>query len=102
VLIYRQHTFFHALHAPLLGLEGGGHAKQALDVLLIALARAELGIEDETCAAKFEPPRERTWDKFLFDAYKMLRQTTASAAKETGEVAEEGENTEASAMAAAE
>ena len=85
VLINRQHTFFQAFYAPLLGLEGGGHAKQALDVLLIALARAELGIEDETCAAWYEAQRERVWSIFLFDAYKMLQQAAAPADEETAE-----------------
>ena len=85
VLINRQHTFFQAFYAPLLGLEGGGHAKQALDVLLIALARAELGIEDETCAAWYEAQRERAWSIFLFDAYKMLQQAAAPADEETAE-----------------
>ena len=85
VMINRQHTFFQAFYAPLLGLEGGGQAKQALDVLLIALARAELGIEDDTCAAWYEAQRERAWSTFLFDAYKMLQQTTAPVDEETAE-----------------
>jgi hypothetical protein len=85
VMINRQHPFFQAFYAPLLDLEGGGQAKQALDVLLIALARAELGIEDETCAAWYEAQRERAWSTFLFDAYKMLQQTSAPADEETAE-----------------
>ena len=54
VLINRAHPFFQTLYSPLIGLPHGGQAKQALDVLLIALARAELAIEDETCAAWYE------------------------------------------------
>lgn len=102
VMINRQHTFFQAFYAPLLGLEGGGQAKQALDVLLIALARAELGIEDDACAAWYEAQRERAWSTFLFDAYKMLQQTTAPVDEETAEAAVNGDRTEESAMAAAE
>jgi hypothetical protein len=114
VLINRQHSFFQAFYAPLLALEGGGQAKQALDVLMIALARAELGTEDEACVAWYEAQRERTWSTFLADAYKMLLQAGAPADEETAEGAIGGDlpddtNTEvgdlsddAEAMAAAE
>ena len=99
MLINRQHTFFQAFYAPLLGLEGGGHAKQALDVLLIALARAELGIEDETCAAWYEAQRERVWSIFLFDAYKMLQQAAAPADEETAEGDAAGDRVDEAATA---
>ncbi len=102
VMINRQHPFFQAFYAPLLGLEGGGQAKQALDVLLIALARAELGIEDETCAAWYEAQRERAWSTFLFDAYKMLQQAAAPTEEETAEGAADAEPADEPAMAAAE
>lgn len=102
VMINRHHPFFQAFYAPLLGLEGGGHAKQALDVLLIALARAELGIEDDACAAWYEAQRERAWSTFLFDAYKMLQQTTAPVDEETAEGAADSDRTAEPAMAAAE
>ena len=87
VLINRAHPFFQTLYSPLIGLPHGGQAKQALDVLLIALARAELAIEDETCAAWYETQRERVWSTFLDDAYKMLQQSTAPVDEETAEAA---------------
>lgn len=102
VMINRQHPFFQAFYAPLLGLEGGGQAKQALDVLLIALARAELGIEDETCAAWYEAQRERAWSTFLFDAYKMLQQAAAPTEEEAAEGAADAAPADEPAMAAAE
>jgi hypothetical protein len=102
VMINRQHTFFQAFYAPLLGLEGGGEAKQALDVLLIALARAELGIEDDACAAWYEAQRVRAWSSFLFDAYKMLQQTTAPADEETAEGGTDGDRADEPVMAAVE
>lgn len=67
----------------------GSQAKQALDVLLIALARAELAIEDDTCAAWYETQRERAWSPFLADAYKMLQQSTAAVDEETAESGDE-------------
>ena len=108
VLINRQHPFFQTLYAPLLNLVHGGEAKQALDVLLIALARAELAIEDETCAAWYETQRERAWSPFLADAYKMLQQSTAAVDEESAEARDDeddgadGVGAEPAAMAAAE
>lgn len=104
MLINRQHPFFQTLYAPLLGLTHGSQAKQALDVLLIALARAELTIEDETCAAWYETQRERAWSPFLADAYKMLQQSMAAVDEETAEAKDEdnGVGAEQTAMAAAE
>lgn len=89
VQINRQHAFFQTLYGPLLALPHGSQAKQALDVLLIALARAELAIEDDTCAAWYETQRERAWSPFLADAYKMLQQSTAAVDEETAESGDE-------------
>lgn len=89
VQINRQHPFFQTLYGPLLALPHGSQAKQALDVLLIALARAELAIEDDTCAAWYETQRERAWSPFLADAYKMLQQSTAAVDEETAESGDE-------------
>jgi hypothetical protein len=85
VLINREHAFFQALYGPLLKFAQGNQAKQALDVLLITLARAELVIEDETCAAWYETQREQAWSPFLANAYKMLQQANAPADEETAE-----------------
>ena len=85
VLINREHAFFQALYGPLLKFAQGNQAKQALDVLLITLARAELVIEDDTCAAWYETQREQAWSPFLANAYKMLQQATAPVDEETAE-----------------
>lgn len=83
VLVNRQHPFFQVLYAPLLGLANGDEAKQAIDLLLIALARAELSVTDETASAWYEAQREREWSPFLGDAYKLLQQTMAPLEEET-------------------
>jgi hypothetical protein len=90
VLINREHAFFQTLYGPLLKLTHGSEAKQALDVLLITLARAELVIEDETCAAWYETQREQAWSPFLANAYKMLQQATAPVDEETAEATNDG------------
>lgn len=83
VLINRQHPFFQVLYAPLLGLPNGDEAKQAIDLLLIALGRAELGVTDETASAWYEAQREREWSPFLSDAYKLLQQSMVPPDEET-------------------
>ena len=85
MLINREHAFFQALYGPLLKFAQGNQAKQALDVLLITLARAELVIEDETCATWYETQREQAWSPFLANAYKMLQQANAPVDEETAE-----------------
>ncbi|HUC12096.1 MAG TPA: hypothetical protein VL985_16980 [Stellaceae bacterium] len=82
VLINRQHPLFEALYGPLLKLPNGGQAKQVVDVLLIALARAELAIDDDQAALWYEAQRERTWSPFLADEYKVLQQTLTPADEE--------------------
>lgn len=92
VLINRDHAFFQTLYSPLLKLPNGTEAKQALDLLLITLARAELSIEDETCAAWYETQREQAWSPFLANAYKMLEQAIAPVDEETAEISDETED----------
>lgn len=81
--INREHPFFQVLYAPLLALANGDEAKQALDLLLISLARAELGVNDEQAALWYQAQRERQWSPFLADAYKLLQQTMAAPDEET-------------------
>ncbi len=83
VKINRQHPFFQALYAPLLKLENADEAKQALDLLLIALARAELDVTNEEAALWYEAQRERKWSPFLADAYKLLQQNMSPPDEET-------------------
>jgi hypothetical protein len=85
VIINREHPFFQTLYSPLLNLPAGGQAKQALDVLLIALARAELAVENEETANFYLTQRERKWSEFLTDAYRSLQQKLAPLDEETAE-----------------
>jgi hypothetical protein len=98
VLINRQHPFFQTLYSPLLTLPHGGQAKQALDILLIALARAELAVENEETANWYVTQRERAWSSFLTDAYTSLQQKmapvdeeSAEATDATGDIADDAE-----------
>ena len=85
VCINRQHSFFQTLYNPLLSLTGGTQAKQALDVLLIALARSELAVENEETARWYETQRERAWSEFLADAYRSLQDKMAPTDEESAE-----------------
>lgn len=85
VLINRQHAFFQTLYGPLLKLGQGVAAKQALDVLLITLARAELQMDEDNCRAWYETQREEVWSPYLASAYKMLQAETAPVDEETAE-----------------
>lgn len=85
VLINRKHPFFQTLYSPLLSLPGGAQAKQALDILLIALARAELSVENEETANWYVAQRERSWSDFLTDAYKSMSQHMAPSEEEFAE-----------------
>lgn len=85
VLVNRQHPFFQTLYGPLVRMPHVAQAKQALDVLLIALARAELAVDDEQTALWYETQRERHWSSFLNDAYRSLQQTMAPIDEETAE-----------------
>jgi hypothetical protein len=85
VSINRQHSFFQTLYSPLLSLPGGAQTKQALDVLLIALARSELAVENDETARWYETQRERVWSEFLSDAYRSLQDKMAPIDEEAAE-----------------
>ncbi len=85
VLINKQHAFFQTFYGPLLKLPNAGQAKQALDVLLITLARGELSLDDDDAKMWFEAQRERNWSNFLGDAYRSLQQAMGPVDEETAE-----------------
>lgn len=91
VYINRQHSFFQTLYSPLLSLSGGAQAKQALDLLLIALSRSELAVENEETANWYLTQRERAWSEFLTDAYRSLQQKMTPADEESAESADAAE-----------
>lgn len=54
-------------------------------MLLIALARAELIVDDEQAATFYQAQRERVWSPFLNDALRVLAQTLQPADEEASE-----------------
>jgi hypothetical protein len=87
VKINRAHPFFGTFYASLIQTADGGLARQALDLLLITLARAELVIDDQEAALWYEVQRERVWSPFLGDALKLLEQRMQPDEEEGVEVA---------------
>jgi hypothetical protein len=75
VMVNRQHPFYSAFYVELLGLAGGSRARYALDLVLIALAKAELQIEDPVVKLWNENLRQKKWSPFLSNALKVLEQT---------------------------
>jgi hypothetical protein len=100
VMINRQHPFYRTLYAPLFEL-ANAQAKQALDVLLIALARAELAVDDEQAALWYEAQRERHRSPFLNDAFRVLQQVMHPGDEEATE-ANSAEAADAETLRAAE
>lgn len=74
VKINRKHPFFRAVYGTLLTIEGGLKAKESIDLLLIALATAELTTEHETTKLLYEFQRKETWSPFLEKSLKVLEQ----------------------------
>lgn len=78
VVVNRQHQLYQVLYGDLLRL-GAARAKQAVDLLLIALARAELTVVEEERGLFYAAQRRSVWSPFLNDALANL------AAKMAGE-----------------
>jgi hypothetical protein len=75
VQINRKHPFFEAVYGTLFSIEGGLKAKSAIDLFLIALAKAELETEIETTKLLYEVQRTEIWSPFLVKSLKILEQT---------------------------
>lgn len=73
VLINRKHPFYDVLYGDLLKLPGGGRAKEAVDLLLLALGKAELTTQDEQITLWYETQRKKRWSPFLDTAMENLR-----------------------------
>lgn len=73
--VNRQHPFYSNFYTALLNLEGGGRARYALDLFLLALAKGELRIEDPVTKMWNENLRQKHWSPFLSNALKVLEQT---------------------------
>jgi hypothetical protein len=74
--VNRQHPFYSTFYTSLLSLEGGSRARYALDLVLLALAKAELRIEDPVAKLWNESMRKKQWSPFLSNALKVLEQTS--------------------------
>jgi hypothetical protein len=88
VLINRKHPFYELFYAPLLELPGAYQAKEAADVLLLTLAKAELNADKDELGLIYEAQREQVWSPFLSTAMKSLKQKIQPQMEE---LAEEGE-----------
>lgn len=74
VLINKRHPFFQVLYGDLARLGGGKRAKEAVDLLLLALARGELTAETAEMQSWYETQRKRSWSPFLEVAMNSLKQ----------------------------
>jgi hypothetical protein len=72
VRVNRTHPFFSVLYGDLFNIEGGLRAKESVDVLLIALAKAELTAEIDLTKQFYETQRKENWSPFLATALKAL------------------------------
>lgn len=75
VKINQAHPFYTTLYGELMRLQDAQLPKQAADVLLIALAKAELTCDDEQAQVWYKRQRESVWSPFLADALTVLGQT---------------------------
>lgn len=85
IRVNRAHPFYQTLYGELLNLVGGVMAKEAVDVLLIALGKAELTTDDETTKLWYENQRKAVWSPFLANALKILAQTVRPTNVEEGD-----------------
>ena len=72
IWVNRSHPFFTTCYSEILNLVGGYRARQALDVLLLVLGKAELELSDETAAEMFRYQREEVWSRSLAIALQNL------------------------------
>lgn len=90
VKLNKQHPFFTELYRGLAELSGGNKVKQVVDVLLIALARAELTSEDVHMQNWYVAQREDRWDKFLKNAIRSLGSAMTDSVQVEPDSNEEG------------
>jgi hypothetical protein len=77
VRVNRLHPFYRVLYGDLLIGPHAGRAKEAVDLLLIALARAELLAPDDHIAGFYEGQRRAQWSPWLAMAMQTLDQSLA-------------------------
>ncbi len=74
VEINRKHPFYEVLYGELLKLSGGRKAKEAADLVLLALAKAEIMSEDKM-REWYDAQRVDEWSRFLRRALTNLQHT---------------------------
>jgi hypothetical protein len=72
VKVNRKHPFFSVCYGEIINLVGGYKAKQALDVLLITLGKAELELTEDLAIEQYRHLREEVWSRFLAVALQNL------------------------------
>jgi Histidine kinase-, DNA gyrase B-, and HSP90-like ATPase len=97
VRINTQHPFYTTLYGDLLRLAGGSRAKEGVDVLLIALAKAELTAESDELALFYQAQRSKVWSPFLETAMKSLGQKLETPEEQAQEDAAEDDSAAADA-----
>jgi hypothetical protein len=76
VKVNRHHPFYTVCYGELVNLAGGYKAKQGLDVLLIALGKAELDLTEDLAIEQYRYIREEVWSRFLAVASQNLNAKT--------------------------
>ena len=84
VKVNRKHPFYQYLYADLLQLPGGRRAKESLDLMLLALARTELTVEEADMELWLSTQRRHTWSPFLDTALRSLSQRLDSGEEDEG------------------
>lgn len=82
VIINRSHPFFDVMYGPLMKDSAKASAKDALDVLLIALGVSEARANTEECEDWYEAQRVDEWSKFLAKGLSLLERTSRSEIEE--------------------
>ncbi len=72
VKVNKSHVFFTTLYDALLAAKGGEMAREAVDVLLITLAKAELTMENEETRQFYLEQRTLHWSPFVQAALRAL------------------------------
>jgi hypothetical protein len=100
--VNRGHPFYSALYGELLNLTGAGQAKYAVDVLLLALAKAELSVDEDLTKIWYAEQRRQEWSPFLANALRILEQTLHPSDVEEGDTVHQADEEDASRSEAAE
>ena len=77
VNVNMRHPFFQVLYSTLLQVAGGGLAKEAVDLMLIALSKGELSDNEDTKEV-YRVQRETLWSPFLATSMRDLERRFAT------------------------